>query len=63
MNGSGRKVTDLEADVARSQSKAQWSYHTTHFKTNGRDAPVTKTYANVSHDISPIILTERQLNR
>ena len=56
-------MPDLEADVARSRSKAQWLYHTTHLKTNGRDLPVTKTYANVTHDISPIVLIDRQLHR
>jgi len=49
-------VPDLEADVARSRSKAQWSYHTTYSLTNGRDPPVTNTYANDTGDISPIVL-------
>ena len=31
--------------------------------TNGREPPVTYTYANDTHDISPIVLTESQLHR
>jgi len=56
-------VPDLEADVARSRSKAQWSYYSIHFMTNGRDPPVTNIYANDTRDISPIVLTKSQLHR
>ena len=59
----GGQVPDLESDVARSRSKTESSYHSSHLMTIERDPPVTNSYANDTRDIWPIILIDRQLHR